>query len=154
MDVERLPDGHEHVHAVLRDRTGTRGLELDTEGQGDNGPEMGTNVISTTMDTTPTVPIEAEVDEKMTRKEKRRKEKEMREKMKEPVYRPLGAALPPPRSERYAAPRAPSEIERTARERFEKKFQPPQPTQMPGWTGWVLDLCLSSCPPDSSCLTL
>jgi hypothetical protein len=135
MDVERMPDGHEHVHAVLRDRTGTRGLELDTDGKGDTGPAMGTNLISDTMDSTTTVPIGEAVDEKTARKEKRRKEKEMREKMKEPVYRPLGAALPPPRSERYAAPRAPSEIERTARERFEKKFQGPQPAPMPGWGG-------------------
>jgi hypothetical protein len=150
MDVERLPDGHEHVHAVLRDRTGTRGLELDTDGTcimsemggsttepvtGTRGPEMGNKIISDTMETTATPMGDAEVDEKIARKEKRRKEKEMRERMKEPVYRPLGAALPPPRSERYAAPRAPSEIERTARERFEKKFQPTQPAQMPGWRG-------------------
>jgi hypothetical protein len=124
MDIERDGLGHEHVHATLRDHTGvqTRGLELDTGVGGDGGDvkdgmTVGPGVSGTGLTTRGTTavpgvgeteetavdPTEAAREEKRERKERRRREKEERERenAKGPVYRPLGGALPPPRSERY-----------------------------------------------------
>ncbi|WWD00322.1 hypothetical protein V866_007233 [Kwoniella sp. B9012] len=105
--LDRDSKGNEHLHARMRDHTGvTKGLELDT-GEG--------------------LPLETEKE----RKKREKKEKKLAEKLaaKEASkglegnpYKPIGGGVPPPKSERYAYPPAPTVIEQAAKERFQNRF--------------------------------
>ncbi|WVQ97827.1 hypothetical protein IAU59_004942 [Kwoniella sp. CBS 9459] len=106
--LDRDSKGGEHLHARMRDHTGvTKGLDLDT---GEN-------------------PLQTEKE----RKKREKKEKKAAEKAAAAgglgqgmdtsnPYRPIGNTAPPPKSERYAYPPAPTVIEQQAKERFHNRF--------------------------------
>lgn len=142
MDLDRDMQGHEHLHATLRDHTGraagqTQGLGLDV------GPPpnmMGGMSGMTQMPDLPGIgspPARKETREekherKMREKQARREEREREKREREPIYKPIPGAAPPPRSLRYAAPPGgAAEIERKIRERFEKKTYT-RPADQPG----------------------
>ncbi|WWC67693.1 uncharacterized protein I206_101605 [Kwoniella pini CBS 10737] len=108
--LDRDSQGNEHLHARLRDHTGvTKGLELDT-GQGEVLPM-----------------IESEEHrkkrEKKEKKEAKRLAKEAaKDESKGNPYRHVGGVVPPPKSERYAYPPAPTVIEQNSKERYANKF--------------------------------
>lgn len=142
MDLDRDMQGHEHLHATLRDHTGraagqTQGLGLDV---GPTPNIMGGLSGMTHMPELPrfgSPPARKETREgkherKMREKQARREEREREKREREPVYKPIPGAAPPPRSLRYAAPAGgAAEIERKIRERFAKKTYT-RPADQPG----------------------
>lgn len=90
MDLERDSQGHEHLHAVLRDSTGIkRDINLP-------GMKVGLDDLHQ---------LDSEVGEsKAERKERKKRGKEEKKAEKErdkiPAFRKLNGAFPPPKSER------------------------------------------------------
>ncbi|RXK37599.1 hypothetical protein M231_05141 [Tremella mesenterica] len=125
-DLEVDAAGHEHLHATLRDHTGVHRVEqLDGVDSGDALGLLGKDLI-------PRDTKEKDRDRKKGKKEKKDRDRDW-DGGGEP-YIPLGDALPPPRSERYAYPPAPTEIENAARERYANKWKGAYP---PGSQGQV-----------------
>ncbi|WWC59202.1 uncharacterized protein I303_101752 [Kwoniella dejecticola CBS 10117] len=111
--LDRDSQGNEHLHARLRDHTGAvKGLELDT---GEGGGAGGLAVVETEKER-----------KKREKKEKKEAEKLAKEEAKANAnanpYRHVGGVVPPPKSERYAYPPAPTVIEQNAKERYANRF--------------------------------
>lgn len=98
--LDKDSHGNEHLHARWRDHTNAN--EADVAIGHDAREHVG-------------------IIESRGRTNKERRRPEKRDKFSSPPYRPVGA-LPPPMSERYAYPAAPSEIGRQARERLSAKL--------------------------------
>ncbi|KAE8538663.1 hypothetical protein D1P53_005026 [Cryptococcus gattii VGV] len=113
--LDRDSHRNEHVHARWRDHTNVNKV---------NGPDAARQVETTEL------PVET--DKERRRQTKREtKERKKRDKLtSSPPYRPIGA-LPPPISERYACPPAPTEIERQAKQRLGEKMGRGGPTLPP-----------------------
>ncbi|WVR04437.1 hypothetical protein IAU60_001440 [Kwoniella sp. DSM 27419] len=112
--LDRDSKGNEHLHARVRDHTGqvaevSRGLELDTGERRESDRQ---------------------------RRKREKKEKKLAEKAaalakdaaalaagNSRPYRSIGNAAPPPKSDRYAYPPAPTVIEHKAKERFQNRYQ-------------------------------
>ncbi|ORY26863.1 hypothetical protein BCR39DRAFT_539834 [Naematelia encephala] len=111
-DLERDNKGNEHLHATVRDHTGALRTEMVDE----------TEPVTLINENKP-----VGEDGKKSKKDKKKKKDGDEDRYKGPLYRRLGGDVPPPRSERYAYPPAPTAIANAARERYMNRFQGPGP---------------------------
>jgi hypothetical protein len=154
MDIDRDSQGHEHIHATLRDHSGVPRKVIDVQGipsaRGSPALGYGPTQVSKKSKVPKTTVIEEEEEimipdlmatpstvvseTREARKERQKQEKKVKramekaaeklakERANEPAFRRLAAEFPAPRSERYAAAPNLEDIEKRARDRYEKRI--------------------------------